>query len=171
MKLHKIHIFTLAALTALAACEREAGDDELAADSAADTLGANADSMEMPSEPTVSGLDEVDDSGISGEATATHSAQEVTVSILLKEGAKADAEYQAHIHAGTCKDGGPVAVALEPVKNMQSSKTIQLSELPADKPAFIQVHDAAGKVVACGDMKGHEAGDIRARDTTRTSTY
>lgn len=169
MKLHKIHIFTLAALTALAACEREAGDDELAADSAADTL-ANADGMEMPSEPTVSGLDEVDDSGISGEATATHSAQEVTVSILLKEGAKADAEYQAHIHAGSCKDGGPVAVALEPVKNLQSSKTIQLSELPADKPAFIQIHDAAGKVVACGDMKGHEAGDVGARDTAHTST-
>jgi hypothetical protein len=56
------------------------------------------------------------------------------------------------------------------VKNLQSSKTIPLSALPTDKPAYIQVHDAAGKPVACGNMKGHTEGDMRAdsMQTTRS---
>jgi hypothetical protein len=171
MKFTRLHIFALAACTALAACEREAGDADTAADTTGDTLAARADTAaEMPMEPVVSGLDDVNDSGISGEATATHSQDQVTVSILLKDGARADVSYPAHIHTGTCKDGGPVAVELEPVKNLQSQKTVAMSSLPADRAYFIQVHDAAGKPVACGDMKGHEGDDRAGRDTTHTTT-
>ena len=172
MKLNKLHILALSVLFAAAACEREADDDlDGAADTLGDTLAARADTvMDMPMEPSTTDLDEVDDSGISGEAVATHSQQEVTVSILLKEGAQPNVSYPAHIHTGNCKDGGPVAVELSPVQNLQSSKTIQLSQLPADRPAFIQIHDEGGKPVACGNMKGHEGDDVMRRDTARTTT-
>ena len=165
MKLLKFHVVALAGLTLFAACA-QAGDDENApADSAAVGTAADSAAAAMPAEPQVTNLDDVNNSGIEGEATATHSANDVTVSILLKDKAKADATYPAHIHTGTCKDGGPVAVELEPVKNLQSSKTVPTSSLPAGQSAFVQVHDASGKAVACGDMKGH--GD----DHTTTTTY
>src|SRR5688572_5138867 len=164
MKLLKFHVVALAGLTLLAACAKAENDENAPADSAA--LGTTGDTAQaMPAEPVVTNLDDVNDSGIEGEATATHSANDVTVSIVLKDKAKADATYPAHIHTGTCKDGGPVAVELEPVKNLQSSKTVPTSSLPAGQSAFVQVHDASGKAVACGDMKGH------GEDHTTTTTY
>ena len=172
MKMNNLHIVALSVLFGLAACERETAENaNTAADTAGDTLAARADTaMEMPTEPTTTDLDEVDNSGISGEATATHSRDEVTVSILLKEGARAEASYPAHIHTGNCRDGGPVAVELSPVQNLQSSKTIPLSQLPANQPAFIQVHNEGGKPIACGNMKGHEDDDRMGRDTLRSTT-
>src|SRR5688572_4432525 len=96
MKSLKLQLIALVAVTAFVACEPANND----ADTAADTLGANADSAANgpPSEPVVTNLDDVDNSGISGEATATHSTSEVTVSLLLKDGAKADVTYPVHIH-------------------------------------------------------------------------
>jgi hypothetical protein len=156
----------LVALTVLTGCVADTEDDAVPADTTA--MAGDTVQDELPVEPIVSGLDDVNDSGISGEATATHSQQEVTVSILLKEGAQPDVSYAAHIHTGTCEEGGPVAVDIGPVQNLQSSKTLQLSELPADQPAFIQVHGPDGQPVACGDMKGHE-GDRERPDTTTGS--
>ena len=170
MRISKYSVLALAAMVGMAACAKDADDDDaLPADTtaAANTTGMPADGP--PTEPQVTGLDDVNDSGIEGEATATHAAQEATVSILLKgDKAKADATYDAHIHSGTCDKPGPVVVALEPVKNLQSSKTIQLSQLPQGQPLLIQVHDASGKPVACGNMKGHDEGS--AMDTTHATT-
>lgn len=150
------HIQTVLALTALAtfvACEKKAEDDAVPADTAATAPAAAAPQVNM--EPVTIDLDPVKDSGIKGEVTATHSNDQVTVSIVLKEGAKPDVSYPAHIHTGTCDKGGPVAVELEPVKNGQSTKTVALSSLPSGQDAFVQVHDAKGTAVACGNMKGH----------------
>lgn len=168
MNTRSLTAVALVALTAFAGCVSDAEDDDAML---ADTTEVAGDTVqnEMPMEPTVTDLDDVNDSGISGEATATHSQQEVTVSILLKEGAQPDVSYAAHIHTGTCEQGGPVAVDIGPVQNLQSSKTIQLSELPADQPAFIQVHGPEGQPVACGDMEGHEGDRVR-RDTTAADT-
>ena len=148
----------------LAACERPA-EEETTADQAAvpDTTTAAAP---VP-EPVKIELDEVADSNIEGEVTATHSASEVTVSIVLTEGGKTEVSYPAHIHTGTCEKGGPVTVELAPVTNLQSSKTVPASALPVNQDAFVQVHDPSGKPIACGDLKGH--GDSVA-DTTRDTT-
>jgi hypothetical protein len=168
MRFSKLSVLVLVGLTAVAACEPAEDADDMPADSAA--VGDTTAAMDMPTGPEVTNLDDVNDSGIEGEATATHSQQEVTVSLLLKgDRAKADQSYPAHIHTGNCKDGGPVAVELGTVQNLQSTKTIQLSQLPANQPAFIQVHGSDGKPVACGDMKGHE-GDAMRRDTTHATT-
>jgi hypothetical protein len=171
MRISKFSVLALAAMVTLAACARDADDDDaLPADSiaAGDTMGAPQDGP--PMDPQVTGLDDVNDSGIEGEATATHSAQEATVSILLKgDKAKADVTYPAHIHSGT--KPGPVVVPLEDVKNLQSSKTIQVSSLPQGQPLLIQVHDASGKPVACGNMKGHDEGTVRDTAAASTTRY
>jgi hypothetical protein len=167
MRFSKLSVFMLGGFMALAACEPAAEDDAAPADSAA-IAGDTAGMQELPTGPVVTNLDDVEDSGIEGEATATHSAQEVTVSILLKgDSAKADVSYPAHIHTGTCKDGGPVAVELAAVQNLQSSKTVPVSSLPSNQPAFVQVHAPGGQPVACGDMKGHEGDAVR--DTTHNT--
>ena len=155
MKDYRIYVLALA-LLAVGACEKKTDDNAVPSDSAA--VAADTTPAAPAPEPVTIDLDEVKDSGIKGEATATHSANDVTVSIVLKEGAKPDVSYPAHIHTGTCDKGGPVAVELEPVKNLQSSKTIPTSALPVGQDAFVQVHDAAGKPVACGNMKGHGDG-------------
>lgn len=161
------YTLAFAALVVLAGCEKADDDaDDIVADTAAT---APAPAPTVSAEPVVTELDEVDDSGIEGDATATHSASDVTVSIVLKEGGKTDVSYPAHIHTGTCDKGGPVAVELAPVVNLQSSKTVPLSSLPANQDAFVQVHDASGKAVACGNMKGH--GDGITADTTHTTTH
>jgi hypothetical protein len=163
----KKHLILLLALATFAACENKADDDAVPADS---SVAANADTAtQVNIEPVVVKLDDVKDSGIEGEATATHSANEVTVSIVLKDGAKPDVTYPAHIHTGTCKTGGPVAVELAAVTNLQSSKTVPLSSLPANQDAFVQVHDPKGTPVACGDMPGHGDGHMNA-DSARTTT-
>jgi hypothetical protein len=171
MKIFKPALVLLT-MVAFAACDTAGDADDAPADSAAFGDTSAADSLgNMPTGPEVTNLDDVNDSGIEGEATATHSQQEVTVSILLKgDNAKADQNYPAHIHTGTCKDGGPVAVELAPVQNLQSSKTVSLSSLPANQPAFVQVHGADGKPVACGDMKGHDGNNRMGNDTTRSTT-
>ena len=152
----------------IAACDTNTSDDAAPADSAA--LSADSAANAVSPEPQVTELDEVGDSNIEGEATATHSAQEVTVSIVLKEGGKADVSYPAHIHTGTCESGGPVAVELGTITNLQSSKTVPLSSLPANQSAFVQVHDASGKPVACGNMKGHGDGANTPADSTHATT-
>ena len=166
--MRKTGLLALLLVTGLVACEPQAGDEALPADTAA----ANADTgMAVSPEPQVTELDEVGDSNIEGKATATHSAQEVTVSIVLEEGGKADVTYPVHIHTGTCETGGPVAVELAPVTNLQSSKTVALTSLPANQDAFVQVHDASGKPVACGNMKGHGGANTRGDSAYATTTH
>lgn len=154
MKLSK-WMFAACTCFAIAACDPK---EEAADEGAADTTAAElADSVTNNVEPVTVGLDDVNDSGIEGEATATHGPNEVTVSILLKDKAQASVNYPAHIHTGSCEKGGPVAVDLGTVQNLQAQKTVPLSSLPRDQEHYIQVHDASGKPVACGDMKGHGA--------------
>jgi hypothetical protein len=153
----------LVLLGTLVACESAPDAEDTAADSAA----VGADASAPAAEPVKVDLDAVNDSGIKGEATATHSANEVTVSIVLTEGGKPEVSYPAHIHTGTCEKGGPRAVDLAPVTNLQSSITVPASSLPVNQDAFVQVHDASGKPVACGDMKGHDPGATPGPTTTR----
>jgi hypothetical protein len=171
MRITKFPMMALAAAISIAACAQDAEEEAAPADTtaAANTAGTPEG---PPADPQVTGLDAVNNSGIEGEATATHSAQDATVSILLKgDNAKADQTYPAHIHSGTCDAPGPVVVALEDVKNLQSSKTIQVSQLPQGQPLLIQVHNQGGQPVACGNMKGHDEGGARdgAAHSTTTS--
>lgn len=143
-------------------CAREEEIDEDASQPAEMPAPAPSDvtTPAGPAEPITSSLEAKNDSGITGEVTATHTASDVTVQITLN-GAKEGVSYPAHIHTGTCASGGPVAVELTAVTGGQSSTTVEASKLPANQPAFVQIHDASNNPVACSDLKGHEAGGTR----------
>jgi hypothetical protein len=102
-------------------------------------------------------LEPVNDSGVFGQATALHGEEDVTV-LLEVQGLPAAGEYAAHIHSGTCADGGPVAVGLNPVVANEaghgtSTSTLDMGEMDHDQSHFFQVHSAEGPPVACGDME------------------
>jgi Cu/Zn superoxide dismutase len=101
----------------------------------------------------------VRESGVSGEATALHSEDEVVI-VLEVQGLPRAGQYAAHIHAGTCADGGPVAVPLNAVVAGEdgdgtSSTTLDPDDMDHDRAHFFQVHSADGPPVACGDMEVH----------------
>ncbi len=98
-------------------------------------------------------------SGVSGEAMAMH-ADDAVVVILELEGLTEEGQYAAHIHIGSCAEGGPVAVTLNPVLGLAdgtgtSTTTLEADELDPDDPHFIMVHGEGGTPIACGDMEGH----------------
>lgn len=111
---------------------------------------------------TATQLEEVNGSGVSGEAMAMDSNETVVVALEL-EGLPAEREYAAHIHEGTCAEGGPVAVALNPVLGLDdgtgsSTTMLEGDEIPTDGDHFIQVHGEGGAPIACGDMDHEEEG-------------
>jgi hypothetical protein len=119
---------------------------------------APADPMEGVLHATTPLL-EVNGSGVSGEAVAMHSDDAVVV-VLDLEGLPAEGEYAAHIHQGTCAEGGPVAAPLNPVLGLAdgtgtSTTTLDPGDVPSDESLFIQVHGEGGTPIACGDMEGH----------------
>jgi hypothetical protein len=102
-------------------------------------------------------LEPVRDSGVFGQATALHGDEDVMVTLEV-HGLPAAGEYAAHIHSGTCAEGGPVAVGLNPVIGNEaghgtSTSTLDMGEMDHDQPYFFQVHSAEGPPVACGDME------------------
>jgi hypothetical protein len=104
-------------------------------------------------------LHPVNDSGVSGVAELMHSNNQVVV-VLELEGLPGEGGYAAHIHVGSCADGGPVGAPLDPVVGLAdgtgtSTTTIDAGDLSRSDPHFIQVHGEAGTPIACGDVEGH----------------
>jgi hypothetical protein len=168
----RLQMAAVAMLVMAAACAKDddADDAALPADSMA--LAPAPGSEAPPAAPVVTQLAAVGSSGVTGQATATHTPTDVTVAINVT-GAPAG-DLPAHIHTGTCAAGGPVAVELTKVTNGQSSTTVPLSSLPANQSSFVQVHDASGKPIACGDMQGHGDNMNHGAATTTgatTTTY
>lgn len=152
-------------LLGAAACERDTGDDAMLMDDSPGMApdAPMADDMmadhAMPEDRAGIALNEVDGSGIRGEAAALHSEGAVRVEVALT-GLEPGASYPAHIHRGTCADGGPVAAPLANVEGAEggsgmASTTLSPDQLPADQDAFIQVHHLDGRPAACGDIRGH----------------
>ena len=168
MKFTRLALCALTLGLTLGACAKTEEEAAIPADTAA--MAAPAPAPTPSAEPVEVDLDEVDDSNIEGKATATHSPTDVTVAIVLTEGGNTETSYDAHIHTGTCKTGGPVAVELSPVVNLQGSKTFPVTALPANQEQFIQVHAPGGKAVACGDLKGH-GDDNNATVPPATTTH
>jgi hypothetical protein len=107
-------------------------------------------------------LDAMNESGVTGEAMAMH-ADDAVVVILELEGLPGEAQYAAHIHAGSCAEDGPVAAPLNPVAGLAdgtgtSTTTLEADELGTDTPHFIMIRSEGGIPIACGDMEGHGSG-------------
>lgn len=106
-------------------------------------------------EVTVS-LDPVNESGVSGEATAVHGTDEVMV-VLEVTGLPGAGEFAAHIHSGSCAEGGGVAAPLNPVVATADGLGTSTTALDADaldheESHFFQVHSRDGPPIACGDV-------------------
>jgi hypothetical protein len=150
-------LWALALLAPLVAC----GGDESPAPAAETVPPPATEAAPPPTEmmhATVV-LDEVNSSGVSGEAMAMHSDDAVVV-ILDLDGLTDEGEYAAHIHIGSCAEGGPVAVSLNPVLGLAdgtgtSTTTLEAHELTEGDPHFIMVHGEGGTPIVCGDMEGH----------------
>lgn len=146
----------LAAAGLVAACE--APEPELPPD-----FDIEAVEEEVPPAPEVTHatipLEEVNGSGVSGEAMAMHTEESVTV-VIEVEGLPEEREYAAHVHEGSCAEGGPVAEPLNPVLGLadgtgSSTTILEPDALSPDEPHFIQVHGEGGTPIACGDVEGH----------------
>ena len=155
------------AVVAAAACAKTEDAEETAFQADTSAAAPAPGSETGPSTPVVTQLAAVENSGVTGEATARHSSTDVTVALTVAN--PPAGELPAHIHTGTCATGGPVAVPLTNVTNGQSSTTVTVASLPANAPSFVQVHDPSGKPIACGDMQGH--GDMQDHSTMTTTTH
>jgi hypothetical protein len=100
-------------------------------------------------------MQEVDDSGQSGQANITSDGDQVQISIEIDPGP--DGEPQpVHIHEGDCRDLGDVAYPLEDVVDGVSESTadVSINELISGEYA-INVHlseDEMDVYVACGTL-------------------
>lgn len=148
LRFSKLHVAALAMIVMTAACA-ETQDEEAAVQSDTMAVTPAPASVPGPSAPVITTLAAVENSGVTGEATATHSATDVTIALTVTNPPAGD--LPAHIHTGTCAAGGPVTVELTKVTNGQSSSLVPLASLPANQPYYVQVHDASGKPIACGD--------------------
>lgn len=142
--------FALAAVLALVAgCEPPETEDPFV-----------DEAVEEPAEapPGTVPLEPVGESGVFGEANATRSANEILV-VLTVSGLEEDGEFPAHIHEGTCAEGGPVAVGLNPViatagdGSGTSTTALELDDFDHESPHFFQVHARDGPPIACGDAE------------------
>lgn len=149
------------ALLSLVACSGDADPDEMqppATEPAAETADEQPTAGEDMTHQTVP-LAAVNESGVSGEAMGMHS-DDAVVMMLELEGLPAEGEYAAHIHSGSCADGGSVAVALDPVIGLAdgtgaSTTTLEPDAIDPDSDHFVQVHGEGGTPIACGDVEGH----------------
>lgn len=111
-----------------------------------------------------------DDPSVMGEATIIREGGLNMISVDL-EGLPEAGEFDAHVHEGTCEEGGGVAVELEPVMALEdgtgtSMTQLEDEELPEDD-WFIQVHGEDGSPISCGDadeMDGMDEMDEESGD-------
>jgi hypothetical protein len=101
-------------------------------------------------------LDELNDSGMSGEAVLTEAEDGTQVSLAV-EGATGG--HPVHIHFGTCDNLGEIAAPLSDINETGMSETtvdLTIDELTGEEYA-INAHESAANItnyVACGEITG-----------------
>lgn len=138
------------------------------ADAAAATPAAAADTVEADT-ITVE-LSPKAESGVRARARLVHDEDHVRVGIAAR-GIEVGDEYPAHIHRGTCEEGGGVVADVGPVTRSaedgdvgQATATVPVEELKqakeeseAEHPSFfLQIHLPDGTPAACGDVVKEE---------------
>lgn len=107
-------------------------------------------------------INELNDSGISGDASLTDNGDGTTTVDILVDGATGG--HPAHIHSGSCTELGDVVYPLTDVDASGESVTVidaPLSDLLTKGPYAINIHlsaDEIGTYVACGDIPQEAVG-------------
>ncbi len=144
----------LLALLTISACEQPDSPDMDPGVAEEQVVGPQ--SLEDMMETTIV-LQQVNGSGVSGEALALRSEGTAVIAVDLVD-LPEEGEYNAHVHRGTCEQGGPVAVGLNPVIGLadgtgSSTTTLDFLELEqAEGSLFIQVHGETGVPISCGNL-------------------
>jgi hypothetical protein len=119
-------------------------------------------------------INELNDSGVSGDASLTDNGDGSTTVDVLVDGATGG--HPAHIHTGTCAELGDVVYPLTDVDASGASVTIievPLADLLATGPYAINVHlsaDEVGTYVACGDIPVEAVGGETTAAAEATAT-
>lgn len=161
-----IRFVALAALLPLGACSpAEEGTEMEGTDPMEEEAPAAEAPMDPMMEPMTMMLEPRNESGVTGEVTARHHADSVTLDASI-DGAAQEGDYPAHIHAGDCTAPGEVLAPLNSLATSggtgSSTTTLAASQVPEGQPAVVQVHDPSGQPVACADLRGH--GDMGGMD-------
>lgn len=125
----------------------------IAAIAAFGTLQANAQDTEI-----IIAIEELNGSGVSGDATLTDNGDGSTTIDVLVDGASGD--HPIHLHSGTCAELGDIVVGLTAVDAEGSSVTdvdVPLATIqdPEIGPHSINIHlsdEEISTYVACGDI-------------------
>lgn len=114
-------------------------------------------------------------SKMTGTAELRHVAGDSLEVTVTLDSAVAGMSYPVHIHAGSCSEGGPVAVGLESVAAQtagaaRSVTRFGVSRLTAGQSYFVQAHGEGGKPISCGDLgsmaEQHEGGGMQPGDSS-----
>jgi hypothetical protein len=111
-------------------------------------------------------INELNDSGVSGDASLTDNGDGTTTVDILVDGATGG--HPAHIHSGTCAELGDVVYPLTDVDASGESVTVvdvPLADLLSGGPYAINIHlsaDEIGTYVACGDIQQEAAAGSEA---------
>ena len=118
-------------------------------------------------------INELNGSGVSGDASLTDNGDGSTTVDILVDGATGG--HPAHIHSGTCAELGDVVYPLTDLDASGASVTIvevPLADLLASGPYAINIHlsaDEIGTYVACGDIPVEAVGgETAAVEATAT---
>jgi len=127
----------------------------------------------LAQESVVVPINELNASGVSGDASLTDNGDGTTTVDVLVDGATGG--HPAHIHSGTCAELGDVVYPLTDLDATGASVTIievPLAELLASGPYAINIHlsaDEIGTYVACGDIPAEAVGgEVVAAESTAT---
>jgi hypothetical protein len=118
-------------------------------------------------------INELNGSGVSGDASLTDNGDGTTTVDILVDGATGG--HPAHIHSGTCAELGDVVHPLTDVDASGASVTVveaPLADLSSTGTYAINIHlsaDDIGTYVACGDIPAEAVGaDTTAAQATPT---
>ncbi len=97
------------------------------------------------------------DSGMQGHVMVSSSSDALTVKLEVL-GLGGDTEYPAHLHRGTCEEGGEVVAELNSPTvasvGLGSSLTaLSPDAMEADQSYFVQLHLPDGTPAACADVE------------------
>lgn len=165
MRLLRLAPVVLAPLLLLAC--GEAGDTE-GADTA--SMDAELDSAAMADSARQSGsleLEAKNQSGVTGTAHTEPAPGDSAVVVLELDGLDEGSEYPAHVHQGTCDEGGPVAAALNAVTGGAdgtgtSRTTLSTTQFEDTLRYFLQAHLPDGAPAACADVPAASPQDSAA---------
>lgn len=132
---------------ALAGCS---GDDTSPPASASATTSGSTSQYSASVSPR-------NDSGMQGHVMVSAGSDALTIKLEVL-GLKGGTEYPAHLHSGTCDQGGEVIADLEPPTVASVGLGSSLTALSPDvmesgQPYFVQLHMPDGTPAACADVR------------------